>query len=129
MSEVFLERANHLSAARRLVADDPEYTSALALLAVHSAISWRDAVSMKLVGSIAKSKNHMGAVLVLEKHFASRKLNRDGFKHLKKLIQEKSRVSYEDRRTTPDVAFALAISAERFERWAIQVLQTLEKLA
>jgi len=81
---------------------------------------------MKLVGSVTKNKDHMGAVLVLEKQFASRKLNRDGFKHLKKLIQEKSRVSYEDRRTTPDAAFALAISAERFERWAIQ---TLERLA
>jgi len=78
MSEVFLERANHLSAARRLIADDPEYTSALALLAVHSAISWRDAVSMKLVGGVTKNKDHMGAVLVLEKQFASRKLNSDG---------------------------------------------------
>jgi uncharacterized FlgJ-related protein len=126
MSEVFLERANHLSAARRLIADDPEYTSALALLAVHSAISWRDAVSMKLVGGVTKNKDHMGAVLVLEKQFASRKLNSDGFKHLKKLIQEKSRASYENRRTTPDAALALAISAERFERWAIQ---TLERLA
>src|ERR1017187_5902548 len=29
-----------------------DYTSALALLAVHSAISWNDAVSMRLVGNV-----------------------------------------------------------------------------
>jgi hypothetical protein len=126
MFEVFLERANHLSAARRLVADDADYTSALALLAVHSAISWNDAVSMKLIGSVAKSEDHMVAALVLEKQCASRRLNRDGFKHLKNLIQQKSRVSYGDQRTTPDAALALAVNAERFERWA---RQTLERLA
>jgi hypothetical protein len=125
MFEVFFERANHLSAARRLVADDTDYTSALALLAVHSAISWNDAVSCKLVGSVVKGEDHMTAATVLEKRCASRKLNRDGFKHLKKLIQEKSRVAYGDHRTTPEAALALAISAERFEKWAIQTLERL----
>jgi hypothetical protein len=126
MFEVFLERANHLSAARKLVADDADYTSALALLAVHSAISWNDAVSMRLVGNVVKGEDHMRAVVLLEKQCASRKMNRDGFKHLRKLIQEKSKVSYGDQRTTPDAALALAVNSERFERWA---RQTLERLA
>jgi enoyl-CoA hydratase/carnithine racemase len=126
MFEVFFERANHLSAARRLVADDADFTSALALLAVHSAISWSDAVAVKLVGSVVKNEDHMTAAQTLEKRCASRRLNRDGLKHLKKLIQEKSKISYGDQRTTSDAARALSISAERFEIWAIK---TLERLA
>jgi hypothetical protein len=74
MFEVFLERANHLSAARKLVADDADYTSALALLAVHSAISWNDAVSMRLVGNVVKGEDHMRVVVLLEKQCASRKM-------------------------------------------------------
>jgi len=126
MWEVFLERAQHLSAARKLVADDADYTSALALLAVHSAISWNDAVSVKLAGKPVKSEDHMRAAIMVEKQCVSRKLNYDGVRHLKKLIQEKSRVSYGDQRTTAEAAFALSVSAERFEKWAIQ---TLERLA
>ena len=83
MFEVFFERANHLSAARRLVADDTDYTSALALLAVHSAIFWNDTVSMRLGGNVVKGEDHMHAVRLLEKQCASRRLNRDGVKHLR----------------------------------------------
>ena len=124
MFEVFFERANHLSAARRLVADDTDYTSALALLAVHSAISWNDTVSMKLSGNVVKGEDHMHAALRLEKQCSSRKLNRDGVKHLMRLIEAKSRISYGDQRTTPEAARSLSVSAERFERWAIQILES-----
>lgn len=122
MSEVFLERARHLSAARNLVSGDTDYTSALALLAVHSAISWNDTILTKLTGRARKSENHMGAALVLEGECASRGMNGDGVKHLKRLIEAKSRISYGDQRTTPEAAFSLSVSAERFERWAIQIL-------
>jgi hypothetical protein len=90
MLEVFLERARHLSAARELVAHDAEYMAALALLSVYSAISWNDAVAVKLNGTAARSQNHMSAVSVMEKQCRVRRLNRDGLKHLRKLIQEKS---------------------------------------
>ena len=80
---------------------------------------------MKLAGKVVKSEDHMQAALLVEKQCASRKLNRDGFKHLRKLIHEKSRVSYGNRRTTPDIALALAVNSERFERWARQTLEGL----
>jgi hypothetical protein len=123
MSDVFVERARHLSAARDLVAGDTDYTSALALLAVHSAISWNDAILTRLIGRAQKGENHMRAALALEGQCAARKMNREGVKHLKRLIEAKSKISYGDQRTTPEAALSLSVSAERFERWAIQVLR------
>ena len=122
MVEVFLERARHLSAARNLVAGDTDYTAALALLAVHSAISWNDAVLTKFLGHAQKGENHMRAASTLESQCASRKMNSEGIKHLRKLIEAKSRISYGDQRTTPEAALSLSVSAERFERWAIRIL-------
>ena len=125
MFDVFYERANHLSDARRLVADDVQYTSALALLAVHSAISWSDAMLVKISGRVVQGKRHMRAAEALEKQCISHKLNKDGLKHLKKLLTEKSYVSYGSQRITADEARTLSTSAERFEAWAMQTLRRL----
>lgn len=126
MFEVFFERATQFSAARKLMEGEADYSSPLALLAVHSAISWNDAVLFKLIGGTFKGQDHMDSPRVTEKHCVTRKLNTDGISQLKKLVREKSKISYGDHRITPEAALALSISAERFEKWAVQ---TLERLA
>lgn len=124
MTEVFQERARHLSNARQLVAGDSSYTSALALLAVHSAISWNDAVLVKLRGKPSSSQNHKDAVRATEQACRRLKVDERGITPLRKLLSEKSRVSYGGQRTTEDAALALAVLADRFEAWANGVLRS-----
>jgi len=77
---------------------------------------------MRLTGKIIQGESHARAAMVLEKQCSSRRLNGDGVKHLKKLLGEKSNVSYGNRRITEDEARSLSTSAERFETWAMQTL-------
>ena len=67
----------------------------------------------------------MEAVRITEKLCNSKRLNGDGINQLKKLVKEKSRVSYGDQKTTTEVAQVLSIAAERFEAWANNILKEL----
>ncbi len=125
MASVFEQRATQLSAARNLLHDDNEdsYTAALALLAVHAAISWNDAVLYKLTGKILKNKDHRAAVLKTKLECASLKLNNAGIKHLEKLVGAKTDVAYGDRQTTPAIAERLSLTSQSFEAWAHKILE------
>jgi hypothetical protein len=85
-------------------------------------------VLVKISGRVVQGKRHMRAAEALEKQCISHKLNKDGLKHLKKLLTEKSYVSYGSQRIAADEARTLSTSAERFEAWAMQTLRRLEAL-
>jgi len=123
MSNVFFNRATQFSAARTLLYDGAEYTAALALLSVHSAISWNDAVLTELSGKPVKGEDHMAAARATQRRCAALKLQDEGIKHLVRLIAAKSRVSYGDEEVTVETAQALSKTSERFETWARRTLK------
>lgn len=118
MLDVFIERGDQLSESRELMKDDPEYSSALALVSIHCAIALNDALLIKLSGKHQTAEDHMAAVKRTRSQCSSKKIPPVGIKHLEDLLKAKARVSYSDERTTFETASRLAVASERFEAWA-----------
>lgn len=126
MFEVFYERGQQLSYARKLIDGEREAISALALVAIHSAIAYNDALHLRLTGRRPKGDDHKTAAISTEKSCRSKKLNTNGIAHLKTLIEKKSAYSYGDSAVTSEQAQAVSIKAERFEAWVNQIIKELE---
>lgn len=108
----------------KLCQDDlAAYASAAALLAVHSAISYSDAVLIGLSGARSKSENHLQAVQTLKKACSRARLEQQGVSHLQKLLGAKTDISYGEAQVDAEKAIALCIAAERFQTWAERILQ------
>jgi hypothetical protein len=117
MVDVFIERGDQLSESRKLMKDSPEYTSALALVSIHCAIAFNDALLVKLTGKHEVATDHMIAVKRTKKQCTTKKIPATGIRHLEDLLRAKTRVSYSDERTTFETANRLAVASERFEAW------------
>ena len=112
-------QAEELLGAMKLLMDDvAAYKSAVALLAVHSAIAFNDAVLEKLgVVASSKSQDHSIAYSKTDKACAAKKIDRDGLQHLKNLLANKTNYSYSgivDEKKAQDAA----LKAQRFANWA-----------
>jgi len=118
--DVFVGRAKQLRIARELVKDDADYSSATALLAVHSAISLNDALLVQWTGKWTQGKSHQEAVNQTERECGRRQIDKAGLKHLRTLVGDKSAISYGDKSTSHSTARSLAESAKRFEAWAFK---------
>ncbi len=95
IEDVYHRRALQLMNAMQLCRDDLKtYASAAALLAVHSAISYNDALLLKLKGQRHKSEDHKRAVIVIENACRQARLEGRGIKHLAHLLSAKTDVSY-----------------------------------
>ncbi|MBW4038290.1 MAG: hypothetical protein HIU91_05305 [Acidobacteria bacterium] len=117
MLDIFIERGNQLSESRRLMADSPDYSSALALVSIHCAIALNDALLVKLTGKHDVATDHTVAAKRTKRQCSSKKIPASGIKHLEDLLKAKTRVSYSDQRTTFETANRLAVASERFEAW------------
>lgn len=116
--EVYQSRALQLANAMRLCAEDcPSYASAVALLAVHSAISYNDALHIRLTGGRPKGEDHKSAAWSTEKACRKAKIDPAGLKHLEKLLSAKTDISYGSRAVNTERAQILSTTAERFVRW------------
>lgn len=116
--EVYRNRASQLANAMSLCADDyTSYASAVALLAVHSAISYNDALHIQLTGTRCKYTDHRMAAESAKKACGKAKIPTDGIKHLEKLLSAKTDISYGDRAVDSERAEKLKTTAERFEKW------------
>jgi hypothetical protein len=109
--------------AMRLCREVSAYAAATALLAIHSAIAYNDAVQAKLAGRVAQGKNHKASVAETRRACRKARLPDQGLRHLQKLIGFKSDISYGDRNVEAQLSQELSIDAERFESWALQVLK------
>lgn len=112
-------QAEELLAAMKLLMDDiSSYKSAVALLAVHSAIAFNDAVLAKLGPSTSKKdSNHSNAYRKTDRRCAEMKIDRHGLQHLESLLADKTAYSYSgtvDERKAKDAA----LKAQRFANWA-----------
>ena len=104
--------------AMQLLSDDLfSYGDAVALLAVHSAISLADAVLIATTGERSKDQDHSAAAKPLNRVCSMRKLDANGVKHLVWLLQNKSRFAYEDKPTIHNNIKYATVTAERFRAW------------
>ncbi|MFP5248939.1 MAG: hypothetical protein ACLGP3_03835 [Acidobacteriota bacterium] len=125
--DVYHRRAMQLADAMRLCQDDlAAYASAAALLAVHSAISFSDAVLIALGGARPRGENHQQAITALKRACTREKVDQHGIKHFQSLISAKTDISYSEKRVDDKRIEALCITAERFQVWAERILQKRE---
>jgi hypothetical protein len=123
-STVYHRRATQLADAMKLCQSDlPAYASAAVLLAVHSAISYSDAVLLGLGGARPRGENHREAVTALKRACTGAKVDHQGIAHFQRLLSAKTDVSYGEKSVDDDKVSALCSAAERFQVWAERVLQ------
>jgi hypothetical protein len=121
--ELYHGRALQLANAMKLCRDDlPSYAWAAALLAIHSAISYCDAVLIKLDGRRSHSQDHGQAVAAVIKACKKRKIQAEGIRHLDKLVGAKTNISYGDEQVGRETVEVLCLAAERFQAWAERLL-------
>jgi hypothetical protein len=104
----------------KLLSDDVRnYRSGVGLLAIHSAISLSDAISVGLTGKRGKYQDHMQAARGLNRLCASNTIsNMQGVRLLEWLLGQKNTVAYEHRRFDDDSVRLAIEKAERFNAWA-----------
>jgi hypothetical protein len=98
------------------------YSAAVGLLAVHSAISYNDAVQIKLTGRRTKSQDHSRAIRATEAACQKARIGLRGVKHLEKLLSAKTDVSYGDERVDNRRVEFLYQSSRAFRAWAEGIL-------
>ena len=124
---VYYRRATQLADAMKLCREDlSAYASAAALLAVHSAISYSDALLIRLSDTRPRGENHREAISALKRACTKAKIDQHGIKHFQNLVSAKTDVSYGEKRVDDERVEALCITAERFQVWAERILQQRE---
>jgi hypothetical protein len=124
---VYYRRATQLADAMKLCQDGlSAYASAAALLAVHSAISYSDALLIGLGGTRPRGENHREAITALKHACTRAKIDQQGIGHFQKLLSVKTYVSYGEKQVDDEKVEALCITAERFRVWAERILQQRE---
>ncbi len=98
------------------------YASAAALLAVHSAISYSDALLIGLGGKRPRGENHREAITALKRACTGAKIDPQGISHLQRLLSAKTDISYGEEFVSEIRISALCDAAMRFETWAERVL-------
>jgi len=120
---VYHDRASQLSNAMELCHDDMRaYSAAVGLLAVHSAISYNDAVLISLTGKKSHARDHKQAAAVTIKACRTAKIQPVGLRHLDTLIGAKADVSCGNERVDNQRVEFLYQSARRFRAWAESIL-------
>lgn len=108
-----------LQAMRVLAVDLEAHGNAVALLAVHAAISLGDAVMLACTGRRSKDQDHRAAVDALRRLCALRRIDTDGLNHLSWLVARKTHFAYGDKRLDPNEDVRRArLNVERFTAWA-----------
>jgi len=104
----------------KLLNDDvSSYRTGIGLLAIHSAISLGDAITVGLTGERGKYQNHAQAAAELNRLCVSNKIsNVQGIRHFEWLLGQKNAVGYEHPRFGDDSVRLAVEKAERFNVWA-----------
>ena len=119
-TQQYVEKADHFLQGMKLLNEDVRnYRSGVGLLAVHSAISLSDAISVGLTGKRGKYQDHMQAARELNRLCTSNKIsNVQGIHHFEWLLGQKNTVAYEHRRFDDESVRVAVDRAERFSVWA-----------
>jgi hypothetical protein len=123
----YYRRAAQFASAMKLCQDDlSAYASAAALLAVHSAISYSDALLIGFDGKRPRGENHQDAITALKRTCSRAKVDHHGIVHLQRLLSVKTDISYGEKQVDDERVETLCIAAERFQTWAERILHGWE---
>jgi hypothetical protein len=126
---VYHSRALQLAEAMKLCwADLSSYAAAAALLAVHSAISYNDALLIKLTGKRPRGRDHKQAVKTVIRACEKASIPGAGIQHLNKLVNAKTEVSYGEEEVDNERVHILCLAAEQFYGWVEPLLKDEESL-
>lgn len=116
----FLGRARDFLKGMDLLKDDlAEYRSSTALLGIHCAISYSDALRTGMGCTDVSSDNHSSAASDLKSRLASRKFEKmQGAVRFERLLSKKSRIAYASEAAREDEVEDIVKQAERFAFWA-----------
>ena len=118
----YIHRAADFLDGMQLTRTDKSYWNSSALLAIHSAVSYCDALRLGLGDQRLSADDHQKAVETLQKLLASKNLqDQTGFKHLRFLFSRKNLVAYGDQRLEHSDYEMLFTKAERFALWADKI--------
>ena len=96
---------------------------AAGLLYVHAAIAFADAVAIRRKGEKSAGENHLDAVALFAEAAAGVDGREEAIKHLRRLIEEKTRVSYIGTALRKAEAEELRKHADRFRTFCSRLLQ------
>ncbi|OGU29043.1 MAG: hypothetical protein A2057_05425 [Ignavibacteria bacterium GWA2_35_9] len=99
-----------------------EYWTAAGVLIVHSAIAYTDSLCIKLAGVKSIGEDHEEAVNLLENSVAEGEEKSKAINQLRRLIEEKTKVSYLGELYSTSQTKEMWKRLERFRKWAIEIL-------
>lgn len=100
-----------------------EYWTAAGVLIVHSAIAFTDALCIKLGGIKSIGENHEDAIALVESIVGDSEEKSKAINQLKRLIEEKTKVSYLGELYTSSRTKEMWKRLERFRKWALNILE------
>jgi hypothetical protein len=101
---------------------DMEYWTAAGVLIVHSAIALSDALCIRFSGLRSAGFDHDDAIALLEVAVQDGEEKRIALTHFRRIIEEKSRVSYLGVLYGPREIHAMWRHLGRFKEWAFKCL-------
>lgn len=118
----YIQRATDLLEGMQLTRTDSSYWNSSALLAIHSAVSYSDALRVGLGDHSLASDDHGKAADALQKVLPSKNPDKNhGLGHLRYLLSKKHLVTYGDHRLERTDYETLFTKAERFAQWADKI--------
>jgi hypothetical protein len=125
--EHYLKRAADFSYVVLLLRGDASHRYSSALLAIHAAISYSDALRIGLGDNKLGRDDHNAAADALKQILASSNLSDEtGLSHLRYLLSNKSLVAYGDQRISAKDFEMVFTKAERFAKWANRIGQEMK---
>lgn len=100
-----------------------DYWTAAGVLIVHSAIAFSDALCIKLGGVKSTADNHEDAITLLESIVAQSSDKTRAINHFKRIIEEKTKVSYLGELYTGKQTNDMWKRLDRFRKWVLEVLE------
>ena len=106
-----------------IIAMEYYYWTAAGVLIVHSAIAYADAIAIKLSGQKSSGENHEDSVALVDENVADGEKKKSAINQLRRIITEKTKVSYAGDLYGEPLIRDLRKRLERFRSWALRILE------
>jgi hypothetical protein len=105
-----------------LAADGDSYSNAIGIVAIHAAIAYTDALSIRFGAMKSIEGDHARAVDALKEALGDR-ADEKAIRPLRRVLAQKDQVSYQGEYYTVADAKRLAADAQEFASWAEELLR------
>jgi hypothetical protein len=106
----------------QLATDGDSYGNAIGIVAIHAAIAYADALSIRFGGFKSGEGDHVRAVDALKEALGNR-ADATAIRHLQRVLAQKDQVSYQGAYYTVADAKRVATEAQGFTAWAEELLR------